>query len=125
MLREVLTRQISKSGMIVCVSADSRHAIGIIQSAAPIDLLITDYSMPGMPGDELIAAAHAIRPNLPVILLTGHPYEAAEFVRHYNGPGNIRVTSKPASGRDILDAIGLLLTPVRADPTANVNREPL
>jgi len=36
------------------------------------DLVVTDMSMPGMTGDELGAKLIAIRPGLPVILLTGY-----------------------------------------------------
>ena len=35
-------------------------------------LLVTDFAMPGMTGAELIAAAQALRPDLPVILLSGY-----------------------------------------------------
>jgi DNA-binding NtrC family response regulator len=35
------------------------------------DLLITDYTMPEMTGDQLIEKVHALRPQLPVIMCTG------------------------------------------------------
>ncbi len=35
------------------------------------DLLLTDYSMPRMKGDDLIRRARTIRPNLPAILISG------------------------------------------------------
>jgi two-component system response regulator YesN len=38
----------------------------------PVDIMITDISMPIMNGLELIAAARAIRPNLKVIILSGY-----------------------------------------------------
>jgi CheY-like chemotaxis protein len=34
-------------------------------------LLITDYTMPEMTGDQLIEKVHALRPQLPVIMCTG------------------------------------------------------
>ena len=37
----------------------------------PIDLLVTDYKMPDMNGDELIVHVRAELPNLPVVLLSG------------------------------------------------------
>jgi DNA-binding NtrC family response regulator len=36
-----------------------------------VDLLITDYLMPGMTGGQLIELVHAERPELPVIIVTG------------------------------------------------------
>lgn len=35
------------------------------------DLLITDYTMPGMTGDMMMEQIHAVRPGLPVILCSG------------------------------------------------------
>jgi len=37
----------------------------------PVDLLITDYAMPGMTGVELIERARAIRPDLRMIVVSG------------------------------------------------------
>ena len=42
------------------------------QDPGAFDLVVTDMSMPGMTGDELGAKLMAIRPGLPVILLTGY-----------------------------------------------------
>jgi PAS domain S-box-containing protein len=36
------------------------------------DVVITDHAMPGLPGDELARGMLALRPDLPVILCTGH-----------------------------------------------------
>jgi PAS domain S-box-containing protein len=46
-------------------------ALEILRSE-PIDLLITDQAMPQMTGTQLIDAARAICPDLPVILATGY-----------------------------------------------------
>lgn len=37
------------------------------------DAVVTDIGMPGMTGIELIQKIHACRPDLPTILITGHP----------------------------------------------------
>jgi CheY-like chemotaxis protein len=36
------------------------------------DLVITDYIMPGMKGDELAAKIRSIRTDIPIILCTGY-----------------------------------------------------
>ena len=36
------------------------------------DLLITDYTMPGMTGLDLVAEVKRIRPGMPVILCSGY-----------------------------------------------------
>ena len=39
----------------------------------PFDLLLTDYKMPGMTGDELIERLHALRPEVIPIIMTAFP----------------------------------------------------
>ncbi|KKB79420.1 hypothetical protein VW29_17845 [Devosia limi DSM 17137] len=48
------------------------QALTLLQSGARIDLLLTDYAMPGMTGVELAHAAQALIPGLPVLLATGY-----------------------------------------------------
>ena len=47
-------------------------ALDIVRSGAPLDLIVTDYAMPGMTGLELASAARELRPGLPVLLATGY-----------------------------------------------------
>lgn len=55
------------------VEANSgRDALGHLQADGPFDLMITDYSMPGMTGAELALAAREIAPRMPVLLATGY-----------------------------------------------------
>ena len=48
------------------------HALDIIKSEQPIDLMMTDHVMPGMTGIELAAASRELRPSLPILLATGY-----------------------------------------------------
>jgi CheY-like chemotaxis protein len=48
------------------------RALQILRDNRPVDLLVTDYSMPRMNGAQLAAAARRIRPELPVLLATGY-----------------------------------------------------
>jgi PAS domain S-box-containing protein len=48
------------------------HALDIIKSGQPIDLMMTDHVMPGMTGIELAAASREVRPSLPILLATGY-----------------------------------------------------
>jgi signal transduction histidine kinase/CheY-like chemotaxis protein len=49
-----------------------QHALDILRSEQPIDLMVTDHMMPGMTGLELVAASREVRPSLPVLLATGY-----------------------------------------------------
>jgi PAS domain S-box-containing protein len=48
------------------------HALDILRSEQPIDLMVTDHMMPGMTGLELAAASRQVRPSLPILLATGY-----------------------------------------------------
>jgi len=58
-------------GHEVVEASSGMQALEHLQSGAPFDLLITDFSMPRMNGAQLAEAARAIRPNLPILLATG------------------------------------------------------
>jgi PAS domain S-box-containing protein len=60
-------------GYQVTALTDSRAALRLMQDKpAAIDLVITDQTMPGFTGIELIRRLREIRPRLPVILCTGY-----------------------------------------------------
>jgi CheY-like chemotaxis protein len=61
---------LEQAGYEVMVAASAIQALEII-SSRKIDLLLTDYLMPGQTGTELARAAKNICPELPVILLSG------------------------------------------------------
>ncbi|XXJ19313.1 ATP-binding protein [Desulfovibrio caledoniensis] len=58
---------------------DSNEALRIF-TASPeaFDLVITDYSMPGLRGDKLARSILDIRPTIPIILCTGYSHSFAE-----------------------------------------------
>ena len=76
-LVELWQRTLKSLGYQVTVSESSLSALEQFQEAPDDwDLLITDYTMPGLNGAELAQKVHAIRSNLPIIICTGAPNEA-------------------------------------------------
>ncbi|MCO5132513.1 MAG: PAS domain-containing protein [Xanthobacteraceae bacterium] len=59
-------------GHRVIGASSGPHALDILRSDQPIDLMMTDHLMPGMTGIELAAASRQVRPRLPVLLATGY-----------------------------------------------------
>jgi PAS domain S-box-containing protein len=67
------------------------------------DLLITDLTMPEMRGVDLAARVASLRPDLPVILLSGY---GDAVLSQGTGPANIRLRlSKPVSLHDLLSSV--------------------
>jgi CheY-like chemotaxis protein len=59
-------------GHTVFGATSATQALDILRRERHIDLLLTDQAMPRMTGLELVAAARAEWPNLPVILASGY-----------------------------------------------------
>ncbi len=59
-------------GYKVMEASSGDAALAILAGGAPVDLLITDYCMPRMTGAELVTAARALRPGLPVLIASGY-----------------------------------------------------
>ena len=66
------TEMLEDLGHRVIGASSGRHALDILKSEQPLDLMMTDHVMPGMTGLELAAASREVRPALPVLLATGY-----------------------------------------------------
>ena len=72
----------------------ARPALEVLESEAPIDLLVTDVGLPGgMNGRQLADAARALRPGLKVLFITGYAENAVLSHGHLE-PG-MHVLTKP------------------------------
>jgi two-component system NtrC family response regulator len=69
--REMLAQILGRAGFAVDVAADGKEALALLNRRG-FDLVLTDQKMPGLDGLELLAAAHAIDPGLPVVLMTAY-----------------------------------------------------
>ena len=58
----------------VSIARDATEAMAILSNRERVDLLITDYLMPGMTGEELTHHARATRVGLKVLVITGHAH---------------------------------------------------
>ncbi len=59
-------------GHDVIKASSGAAALEVLESGKPVDLMITDYAMPGMTGLQLAEAARRLRPGLPILLATGY-----------------------------------------------------
>ena len=71
---------------------------------AKIDCVISDIDMPVMDGFALSQAVHEARPELPIVLITGHP-EMLHRLPQMDARHHL-VFKKPFDGQELLTAIG-------------------
>lgn len=113
LVRMATAEMLREMGHSVSEAASGSAALHRLSAGEEVDLLITDYLMPGMRGSELVEDALNLRPGLPVLLLTGYANlakgEAAGLPR----------LSKPFREADLAHAVAALLTegqPARGKP---------
>ena len=85
------------------VTAGNGNEALVLFDRGGFDLVITDYTMPGMKGDELALAVKARVPGQPVIMITAH----AEMLKTKTVPlvGVDYLVSKPFQIEDLREAI--------------------
>ena len=68
-----LTRELLiMSGFDVVTADDPHAALARIAAGERFAALVTDHTMPGLSGPELITRARGLAPGLPCLLVTGH-----------------------------------------------------
>lgn len=70
--REVLSRILQRSGHEVHGAGTGADALALLESAGPVDAVISDLGLPDRNGFELLAAIRALQPNVPAIALSGY-----------------------------------------------------
>ncbi|MDB4889850.1 MAG: domain S-box protein [Gemmatimonadetes bacterium] len=112
-VRRSVRRMLERTGYTVL---EARHGADALlvwhEHKAAIDLLITDLRMPELGGRELMAALHAIRPDLPVIAMSGYPPDVGSApLETWNAGGRTQFLAKPFSTEVLLSAVEHLLHP--------------
>jgi CheY-like chemotaxis protein len=73
------------------------------KSASAFDLVITDLTMPRMNGDQFAQAIHVLRPNIPILIITG--YSAGLTRRNIRSLGAFDLLQKPITRRALATAV--------------------
>ena len=71
---EMLTELLTQAGYEVAAAAAAEDALTLVDEAAP-DVILLDIAMPGMDGLTALQHLRALKPNVPVIMLTGNTDE--------------------------------------------------
>ncbi|MBT9587022.1 PAS domain S-box protein [bacterium] len=109
-LRRLIARVFAGSGYTLLVAGDGERALQLArQSPQPIDLLLTDVVMPGLPGREVAEGMRAIWPQAKVLFMSG--YTADSVVRQEILGGDVNFIQKPFSPGDLKRKVRSLLDP--------------
>lgn len=104
MVCDAVEMMLTHDGHTVQTASSAAEALGCMDRAE-FDLVITDYAMPHMKGDELARRIKLRNPELPVVMITAH----AEVLQSTGTPlpGIALVISKPFMLETLRDAIRL------------------
>jgi two-component system, chemotaxis family, chemotaxis protein CheY len=106
-MRSLTRTFLEHEGYSVFTSGDADRAAQIFSSVPRIDLLITDMYMPGRSGMELAFDMKTMRPNLPILMISGGfvDDDVKERLLHESW----RFLSKPFRLTELLAAVHLML----------------
>ena len=91
-VRSFAARALRMRGYNVLEADGGDKALEIVQGGAEIHLIITDVVMPNMDGPTMVKHVKKLKPDLPVIFMSGY---AEEAFRRDEGAGDIHFLPKP------------------------------
>ncbi len=109
LVREIIVEQLKAEGYAAVAAADGPEALALLDAGEEVDLIISDFSMPGMDGLALVGEVQHRRPKLPAILLTGFATNAAEIAVSGAVSGTFSLLRKPISGQHLAERVALML----------------
>lgn len=113
-VRQVLALSLEDSGYAVLAADSGAAALALLGGNERPDVIVSDLTMPGMDGLELIRTVQERRPGLPAVLLTGYAGDGAALAVGGAISGAFSLLRKPVSGTQLVDRITALLASRRS-----------
>ena len=111
-LREIAVDMLEELGYTVKSATNGEEALALFQqSPEDFDMLLTDIVMPGMDGRELSKRVLAIRPNIPILYMSGYPKDAITHGGQLDQ--DVRLLNKPFRGVELAAMVATMLTEAR------------
>jgi two-component system, cell cycle sensor histidine kinase and response regulator CckA len=107
MVRTVAERALTRQGYSVLTANNGEEALEIINRGDPIDLLISDVVMPVLDGPTMVREARKIRPDVPVLFMSGY---AEEQLRKSIDIDQVAFLPKPFSVQELAEAARNILS---------------
>jgi len=106
-IRQIAEEFLGQAGYSYICFGNGMEALKWLRDGNTCDILVTDMTMPGMTGEELIEEVRKMHPALPAILCTGYNHEPAG--QRDTSVSASAFLSKPFSFPDLLVQIRKLL----------------
>jgi len=104
--RELMTEVLEAAGFVVAPFAVGEEGLKALRDQ-PVDLVLTDFGMPGTGGLELARSAKLIAPDVPVVVVTG--YAERSDISRALGHEIDAVLVKPVDPEALTEALAKLL----------------
>jgi len=101
-VRAALRRGLAARGYVVELAADAEEALGVLARGEPLEVIVSDITLPGLNGLKLIERALHLRPGLGAVLMSGYPEDASLATAFGERVPFVR---KPADPSDLARAI--------------------
>jgi two-component system, cell cycle response regulator CpdR len=79
LMRELIASMLEALGCDTLTARSGKDALGQLVSDRSIEMLFADINMPGLSGTELAERARDFRPELRILLVSGHESNARGF----------------------------------------------
>jgi len=104
LVRILIIETLADAGHAVLEASDGESALAVVKETPDLDIIVTDVRMSKMDGFSLARLAREIRPDLPVLFMTG--YMGADVPANFP---SAKVLQKPFDPDDLLAAIETML----------------
>jgi CheY-like chemotaxis protein len=105
LVREVLMLSLEEAGFAAEGAEDASRALVYMDRQQMVDAVVTDFTMPGMTGLDLIREVRRRKPALPMILLTGHVGDIAMAPIERTAGGQVIVLHKPVRTGELINRL--------------------
>ncbi|MCR5881117.1 PAS domain-containing sensor histidine kinase [Phenylobacterium sp. J367] len=102
-VRPVVVELLRDLGYVALDVSGAEDALAILQSQRRVDLMVSDIGLPGLNGRQLAELARDVRPDLPVLFMTGYAAGASRR-SDFLGPG-MEMISKPFAAETLAQKI--------------------
>ena len=111
MVRAVAERALVRAGFTVTAQPDGEDGLAEIANGGEFDLVVSDVVMPGMDGPAMARAIRKLKPDIPILFMSGY---AEETLRNEISIDNMHFIAKPFSVEQISRKVGEVLSAANA-----------